>query len=693
MKKLIFVISISLIANSIIAQWHWQNPYPQGYDLNDVQFLDPQTGWAVGVYGTIITTTDGGDTWDIINSEIADNLNKIYFTDYSTGWVVGDSGCIFHSDDGGESWSLQPSGTSFDLVDVHFIDNNQGWTIGCGDWDPYFFYYRSCVILSTNNGGASWASVLYDTTYTLKGVHFISNSHGWAVGTKCDTAFRYFEGIIISTYNGGISWANITNPNFWLGGFEDIIFVDSDNGWVVGSSNIFHTDDSGFTWEVQFTHGGPGGGGPYLYSISFADTNHGCAVGLQGMEGVGNVPTYRFTDNGGEAWLGSALYFPNLVYNGISLSSPDHGWTVGSIGIILHTSDGCNTWQSQSGVNTFLPLYDIFFTDQDNGWAVGFHATLPSLGIIMHTTDGGHNWMYELWLEGPSGIFFTDNNNGWMIGSGYESSFIKNTSNGGETWIDQLICGDEYLNDVFFIDSNFGWIVGPGGTIIHTGDGGTNWEYKDAGTDKILEGVFFTDINHGWIAGWEGTIHNTTNGGDSWQVQYSGITDDLMDIYFADSYKGWAIGWNGLILNTSDGGSTWVVQFLDTSIYLTRMTFTDLNKGWIVGEKANGDGLILYTIDGGNSWEEQHIGLHRSLTSVCFTDANNGWIAGEKGTIMHIDNGSTVDINKYSESNNALKLFPNPTNERIIVSLLPTPSCNLSYAEVILLHAKKNKKQ
>ena len=43
--------------------WVWQNPLPQGNRLLDTAFVNASTGWAVGESGTIIHTTDGGDTW------------------------------------------------------------------------------------------------------------------------------------------------------------------------------------------------------------------------------------------------------------------------------------------------------------------------------------------------------------------------------------------------------------------------------------------------------------------------------------------------------------------------------------------------------------------------------------------------------------------------------------------------------
>ena len=89
MKKLAIFLSLILVANSLLSQWEWQNPKPQGNDLNDVQFFNNQEGWAAGDYGTIMHTTDGGVTWEFQSSETTEDLNKLYLYDNLTLWIVG----------------------------------------------------------------------------------------------------------------------------------------------------------------------------------------------------------------------------------------------------------------------------------------------------------------------------------------------------------------------------------------------------------------------------------------------------------------------------------------------------------------------------------------------------------------------------------------------------------------------------
>ncbi len=69
---IIFFITINLsIAQS---DSNHQSPLPTRYSPMDVNFIDQNEGWAVGVNGTIIHTTDGGGNWDFQNNPKPFNL-------------------------------------------------------------------------------------------------------------------------------------------------------------------------------------------------------------------------------------------------------------------------------------------------------------------------------------------------------------------------------------------------------------------------------------------------------------------------------------------------------------------------------------------------------------------------------------------------------------------------------------------
>jgi hypothetical protein len=82
----LFLLTLPVISFS---QWTWQNPLPQGNNLDGVQFVDSNTAFAVGNSGTIIKTTDKGVTWTQLNSGAYQDLSGVYFVNPQVGYVVG----------------------------------------------------------------------------------------------------------------------------------------------------------------------------------------------------------------------------------------------------------------------------------------------------------------------------------------------------------------------------------------------------------------------------------------------------------------------------------------------------------------------------------------------------------------------------------------------------------------------------
>ena len=148
---LFFCFAITLKIN---AQWVWQNPLPQGNNLNGVKVFNDGSIIAVGNLGTVIRTKDKGKTWDSLNVNTNRNLNSMFFIDNNTGWIVGDSGLILKTTDKGNTWVRQTWNDTIhvNLISVYFLNPDNGF-IGTED-NVYGDYYGA--LLHTNDGGNSW---------------------------------------------------------------------------------------------------------------------------------------------------------------------------------------------------------------------------------------------------------------------------------------------------------------------------------------------------------------------------------------------------------------------------------------------------------------------------------------------------------------------------------------------------------
>ena len=88
---------------------------------------------AVGDHGVVLLSDDNGSHFRQARTVPFDaTLTGVSFIDGKQGWAVGQWGAILHSADGGETWAFQRIDTSVDrpLFAVHFFDANKGVAVG-----------------------------------------------------------------------------------------------------------------------------------------------------------------------------------------------------------------------------------------------------------------------------------------------------------------------------------------------------------------------------------------------------------------------------------------------------------------------------------------------------------------------------------------------------------------------------------
>ncbi|MEO5930136.1 MAG: YCF48-related protein [Candidatus Kapaibacterium sp.] len=100
-------------------------------------FTSATVGYATGREGnskTIYKTTDGGFHWTkkfaAAGPSIFLSMGGIQFLNDSLGYASGDEGTIVRTTDRGETWKREPSGTSTALPAMKFLDENTGFVGG-----------------------------------------------------------------------------------------------------------------------------------------------------------------------------------------------------------------------------------------------------------------------------------------------------------------------------------------------------------------------------------------------------------------------------------------------------------------------------------------------------------------------------------------------------------------------------------
>lgn len=193
-----------------------------------IQFVDSNRGYVAGDSGLVVTTADGGATWNRLDTGIREDLTDVQAVGRNL-WAAGLSGTILHSADAGRSWQRQPTFTTRTIESIHFIDESRGWAAG---W--------SGLLLRTTDGGGSWQQVDGpDVRDTLSSIHFRDARNGWAVG---------MSGAILRSRDGGATWQRQPAPvNAWL---TSVDFSLDGTGWIAAEYTLLRSDDGGETWHA-----------------------------------------------------------------------------------------------------------------------------------------------------------------------------------------------------------------------------------------------------------------------------------------------------------------------------------------------------------------------------------------------------------------------------------------------------------
>jgi photosystem II stability/assembly factor-like uncharacterized protein len=323
--------------------WEDLTRVPGGRDLYAVDAVNGEIAWAVGVFGAIFNTVDGGKTWTQQESGTEASLASVAAVDTTTAWAGGN--VLLKTTDGGGTWEFQDEAMdafrggqqpmSMTISGMSVVDADTMWVsvnyIYPGRTTPFGLWYEA-AIWKTDDAGTTWTRMLLTTIPPhVNEVYAVSDQVIWAAGGSSGWASPYPA--VFLTTDGGATWAYR-----YLGfpgdiSMQDVVAYDALNAWSV----------------YAYVSGGAGG--------------------------------VKKTSDGGANWLtqpAPAGIIPK------ALSAPDGNtlWVVGSAGSIFKTINGGASWITQSsGVTTYL--YDVCAVDTNTAWAVG------EAGVILKTTDGG----------------------------------------------------------------------------------------------------------------------------------------------------------------------------------------------------------------------------------------------------------------------------------------------------------------
>jgi photosystem II stability/assembly factor-like uncharacterized protein len=113
--------------------------------LYDVQFGDDGTVMVVGEYAVVLRSDDGGVNWRVIHRGDA-SIFALKVAPGGNGYAVGQDGLILRTTDGGQSWERRETESKANLFSVQALPNGHVVVAGMREW------------LTSEDGGSSWTS-------------------------------------------------------------------------------------------------------------------------------------------------------------------------------------------------------------------------------------------------------------------------------------------------------------------------------------------------------------------------------------------------------------------------------------------------------------------------------------------------------------------------------------------------------
>lgn len=276
--------------------------------IEELHFINAQTGWMLVSPDSIYKTKDAGFTWTQLRVEGMVIRSVQLLNDGIRGWAAGemyrpisrkDAGvpgqlvssdgkkvlypALFRTEDGGTTWSPEflPSGEGR-LLHLSFLDADHGWATSDGEvfyldnsanrWRAVDYSKGNCpnrLLLKTTQ----WDRQDGDAYYPVA-MYFVDSNLGW---------LSFQNGYVAKTTDGGKTWCDLLDPkNVWpdsvgLTFFSKFYFHDETTGCALGADGtIRQTNDGGANWKVVNND-------TRFDDMCFPDRGTGWAVGKHGL--------------------------------------------------------------------------------------------------------------------------------------------------------------------------------------------------------------------------------------------------------------------------------------------------------------------------------------------------------------------------------------------------------------------------
>jgi photosystem II stability/assembly factor-like uncharacterized protein len=223
-----------LLSDDEGAQWR-QVAVPTSATLAAVKFVTPQAGWAVGHYGVVLATRDGGLSWQRqFDGVRAAALAQEAAATRQVALAASGAGATELARAAKavtEAARLVADGPDKPFLDLYFTDERHGLIVGAYN-----------LLFETDDGGVNWRPRL-DALDNPKGNHLYA-----ITGSGRQLYIAGEQGVLFRSDDGGRSYTRLTSP--YAGSWFALALLPG--GTVVAGGlrgNAYRSVDQGVNWD------------------------------------------------------------------------------------------------------------------------------------------------------------------------------------------------------------------------------------------------------------------------------------------------------------------------------------------------------------------------------------------------------------------------------------------------------------
>lgn len=334
------------------------------------------------VLGLIVAATALSLTWVNQPSGSSASLRGVCAVNAKTVWASGSRGTCLRTIDGGATWHTLtvPDAEKLDFRGVVAFDDRAAFLVSAGPG-------AQSQVYRTSDGGGHWDRVLSDPDPDgfFDALAFWDRKHGMVIGDPVAGRF-----VVLTTDDDGATWQRQIPPPALKG---EGAFAASNSSLVLrrdgerleawfgtggpGAARVFHSTDAGRTWSVTTTLVRNDSASAGIFSIAFADSEHGVAVGGDYSKPDDDQHNLALTSDGGRIWAEPPGARPHGFRSAVAFLSDQRLWiTTGTSGSDV-SSDGGKTW-SAFDAGAFNAIGSI---SGSATWAVGPKGRIALLEV------------------------------------------------------------------------------------------------------------------------------------------------------------------------------------------------------------------------------------------------------------------------------------------------------------------------